>query len=208
MKILKTTLIVLAVIAALLVVIGLFLPSDFKAERSAVIDAPQDELFEQINDVKNWNNWNAWNKIDSNWKVTYSDNTIGEGASYSWKSEDKNVGNGKVIITKSEAMSIVEGTMEFEGMDPAKIYHTLEPQDGGGVKVTFGINSDVGGNIFLKYMFNMFGDKMVGDNYEKSLKDLEEYVKNNPKQKEPLATPVITEGDSTQNQEITTDPVQ
>lgn len=202
MKILKTILIVLAVLAAIFVIVGLLLPSEFKSERSLVIDAPQDELFEQINDVKSWNNWNAWNKMDTTWNVTYSENTVGEGAWYSWVSEDENVGSGKVTINKSEPMTNVEGTMEFAGMQPARIYHTLESQDGSGVKVIFGIDSDIGSNIFMKVVFYFFGDKMVGGNYEKSLKSLEKYVKNNPKPQEPVAEPMITEGDSTQNQEV------
>ncbi len=180
MKVLKVILIVLAVLAAILVIVGLLLPSDFNVERSKTIDAPQEELFAQVNDVKNWNNWNAWNKMDENWKVTYSDNTSGEGAWYSWVSEDENVGKGKVSITKSEPNSLVEGTMEFEGMKPANIYHKFEPQEDGKVKVTFGIKSDIGNNILMKYVFNLAGEKMVGDNYEKSLNDLEAYVKANP----------------------------
>lgn len=204
MKVLKIILIVLAVLAALFVIVGLLLPSKFKSERSAVINAPQDELFAQINDVKNWNNWNAWNKMDTAWNVTYSDNTVGEGAWYSWVSEDENVGKGKVTITKSEPMSNVEGTMEFAGMKPAKIYHTLEPQDGDGVKVTFGIDSEIGSNIFMKVVFYFFGDGMVGGNYEKSLKSLEEHVKNNPKPTEPVnIEPEMPENDSVAKRDAT-----
>lgn len=180
MKILKTILIVLAVLAALFVIVGLFLPSKFHVERSAVINASQEQLFDQVNDVKNWNNWNAWNKMDPDWKLTYSEATSGVGASYSWVSNNENVGKGKITITKSEPMSLVEATMEFEGMSPATIYHKFEPADGGGVKVIFGMDSDIGNNIIYKYIFNIGGDKMVGGNYEASLKSLEEYVKNNP----------------------------
>lgn len=204
MKILKPILIVLAVLAAIFVIVGLLLPSEFQSKRSAVINASQEELFEQINDVKNWNNWNAWNQMDSAWNVTYSDNTVGEGAWYSWVSEDENVGKGKVIITKSEPMTNVEGTMEFAGMNPAKIYHILEPQDGGNVKVTFGIDSEIGSNIFMKVVFYFFGDGMVGGNYEKSLKSLEEYVKNHPLPKEPVTIePEMPDNESIAKQDAT-----
>ena len=203
MKILKTILIVLVVLAALFVIVGLFLPSKFHVERSAVINAPQEQVFGQGNDVKNWNNWNAWNKMDPNWELTYSEATSGVGASYSWVSENENVGKGKVTITKSEPMNLVEATMEFEGMSPATIYHKFEPAEGGGVKVIFGMDSDIGNNILLKYIFNIGGDKMVGGNYDASLKNLEEYLKNNPpapiQTEEPIAT-----GDSTQNADSAT----
>lgn len=204
MKALKVILIVLVVLAAILVVVGLLLPSDFNVERSKVIDAPQEEIYAQVNDVKNWNNWNAWNKMDENWKVTYSEDTKGEGAWYSWVSEDENVGKGKVTITNTEPQSLIEGTMEFEGMNPANIYHKFEPQEDGKVKVTFGIKSDIGSNILMKYVFNLAGEKMVGGNYEKSLDDLAAYVKANPaKQEMQEIEPEMPDNDSIAKQDAT-----
>lgn len=179
MKVLKTVFIILIVLAALLVIVGLFMPSKFSSERSLVINAPQEQIFEQINNLKNWNNWNAWNRTDTNWQVTYSEALSGVGASYSWVSQNQEIGKGKVTITKSEPMAVVDGTMEFDGMNPAKIYHKLEPQEGG-IKVTMGIESELGNNILIKYMFGLWGDKMVGGNYEKSLQALSDYVKANP----------------------------
>lgn len=196
MKILKTFFIVLVVLAALFVIVGLFLPSKFHIERSAVISAPQEQLFEQVNDVKNWNNWSAWNKLDPNWKVTYSEATSGTGASFSWISENEQAGNGKITITKSEPFNSVEATMEFEGMNPATLYHKFEAVEGG-TKVTLGMNADIGSNIMAKYMLNIWGDKMVGGRYDESLKYMEEYIKNNPKQAAP--EPVIENTDSLNN---------
>jgi hypothetical protein len=185
MKIIKTIGIILVVLAALIVVVGLFMPSKFDAERSLVINAPQEQLFNEVNNLKNWNNWNAWNKIDPNWKVTYSEAEAGVGASYSWISDNSEVGVGKVTINKSEPMGLVEGTMEFDGMNPAKIYHTFEPVEGG-VKVTFGIHSDLGRNIIRKLFFGVMGNKVIGGNYDQSLANLSQYVKDNPaKQEEP-----------------------
>lgn len=203
MKILKTILIIFAVLAALFVIIGLFLPSKFSVERSIVIDAPQGELFEQVNDVKNWNNWSAWNQMDPDWKVTYSENTIGEGAWFSWVSKNQNVGNGKVTITNTDPNKLVEGTMQFEGMEPAQIYHKFEPVDGG-VKVTMSINSDIGSNILMKYVFNLKGDEMIGGSYSKSLENLKNYVTNNPKKTDTeVDVNVAVENDSIARQDAT-----
>jgi hypothetical protein len=198
MKILKTIGIILIVLAAIIVVVGLFMPSKFDAERSLVINAKQEQLFNEVNNLKNWDNWNAWNKMDPNWKVTYSDAVAGVGASYSWISEDSKVGKGKVTITKSEPISVVEGTMEFEGMNPAKIYHTFEAVDGG-VKVTFGIHSDLGKNIIRKLFFGILGQSMIGNKYEESLNNLSQYIKNIPAQQEPA--PVAPTNDSANNED-------
>lgn len=204
MKVLKNILIVFAVIAAITVIVGLFLPSEFKVEKSKIIDAPQEELFAQVNDVKNWNNWNAWNKIDPEWDVKYSGETKGTDAWYSWDSNDENVGSGKVTITKSEPNSVVEGTMQFGDMTPATIYHKFEPQDDGKVKVIFGIDSDIGNNILMKYVFNFFAKSGVSKNYEKSLDALEAYVLANPVPKEVVnIEPEKPENDSIAKQDAT-----
>lgn len=179
MKILKTIGIILAVLAAIFVIVGLLLPSKFHSERSLIIAAPQEQLFEQVNNVKNWNNWSVWNKMDPNWKVTYSPETVGVGAWYSWVSEMKDVGSGKITLTKAEPFSLVEAKMEFAGMEPATLIHKFEATDGG-IRVTFSMDADLGKNIITKYIFGLFGDKMLGDNYEKSLKNLQDYLKNAP----------------------------
>lgn len=196
MKVLKNIAIVLGVLVVLFVIVGFLLPSKFKVERSLVIKAPQDQLFDQINNLAAWNNWSAWNKMDPNMKVTYSDATAGVGAVFSWTSQNKDVGAGKITLTKSEPGTLVEGKMEFEGMPASTLINKLEAQDEG-VKVTMGMEGEVS-NILYRYMFTLFGEKMVGDQYDKSLKNLQEYVANNPPapKVETPAEPMIMEGDS------------
>src|SRR6266478_2042707 len=96
-KILKAILYIIGSLVVLVLVVGLFLPSNVHVERTKVLKSPPEAVFNQINDLKNWDNWMPWNKMDKNIQVTWNgDKTSGEGASYSWKS--KVVGNGKVII--------------------------------------------------------------------------------------------------------------
>lgn len=195
MKILKTIGIILAVLAAIFVIVGFLLPSKFHSERSLIIAAPQEQLFEQVNNVKNWDNWSVWNKMDPNWKVTFSPETSGVGAWYSWTSEMKEVGNGKISVTKSEPLNLVEAKMEFAGMEPATLNHKFEATDGG-IKVTFSMDADLGKNIMTKYFFALMGDKMLGGNYEKSLKSLQDYLKNAPA---PTPAPENSPSDSLPN---------
>ena len=178
MKVLKNIAIVLGVLVVLFVIVGFLLPSKFKVERSLVINAPQEQLFDQINNLASWNNWSAWNKMDPNMKVTYGDATAGVNAFYSWTSENGQVGNGKITLTKSEPGTLVEGKMESEGMPSSLLYNKLEAQEGG-VKVTMGMESEMK-NIIYRYMFTLFGEKMVGDKYDESLKNLQDYVAKNP----------------------------
>lgn len=196
MKIIKNIFIVLVILAALFVIVGLFLPSKFKVERALVINAPQEQIFEQVNSLKNWSNWSEWNKMDPNMKISYSEMEAGVGAYYSWVSQNTNIGKGKITTTKSEPVDYFEAIMEFEGMKPSTLYTKLEPTEGG-IKVIMGMNSDVGSNFITKYFFNLWGDAMVGGNYEKSLSNLEKYLKENPANQELITLPVNNVADST-----------
>lgn len=210
MKVIKTIGIVILVLVVLVVVVGLFLPSKMHVERSLVINAPQEQIFDQFNNLKNWDNWSAWNKMDPSWKTNYSENPIGANASYSWVSENSNVGKGKISITKSEVPTLVEAKMEFEGMEPALLVYKLEKVEQG-VKVTASIDGDMGKNPFKKVM-GLVMEKMVSKNYEKSLQDLSDYVKAHPApaaQPEQSAEPAEgqTSGDSA-TQTITEEPAK
>ena len=38
---------------------------------TVVVKSPPDAVYNQINDLKNWNNWMPWNKMDRNMQVTW-----------------------------------------------------------------------------------------------------------------------------------------
>ncbi len=60
MKILKRTLFVVGAILVLMAVVGLFLPSHARVERSTVIKAPAEQVFPHVNDLKQWAAWSPW----------------------------------------------------------------------------------------------------------------------------------------------------
>ena len=66
MKILKTILIVIVVLVALAAIVGMFMSSDVRVERSMEMKATPDALYNQVNNLKNWDNWMPWNKMDPN----------------------------------------------------------------------------------------------------------------------------------------------
>ena len=179
MKILKTIGIVLLSAVVLLLVISFFLPSHMHVERTRVIKAKPDAVFAQVNDLKNWMNWMPWNKKDPNMQIEWGSQTAGVGASYTWKSEHNEVGNGKMNISKSEPNALVETQMYFmESDEPATGTFKLEPTEGG-TKVTWSMDSDAGMNPMWKFMGLMM-DGMVGPDFEKGLEDLDRVAQANP----------------------------
>ena len=65
----------------------------FDVSKTKVIDAPAEVVYNNVKDFRNWEQWGPWMEEDTNMTITYAEKTEGEGASYSWKSEE--MGDGK-----------------------------------------------------------------------------------------------------------------
>jgi hypothetical protein len=132
MKTLKKIGIILLIIIGLFLVISLFLPSKVYVERSIVINAPVENVFEQVNTLKNWEKWSPWHEIDPNMGLKYEGPESGTGAQYSWTSEHKNVGNGRLVITNSAPYDSIVSEMYFmDSKEPSYGIYKFEKADGG-----------------------------------------------------------------------------
>jgi hypothetical protein len=100
MKILKRILFIVIGLVLLLAIIGLFLPKTSRLERSITIKSKAEVPFELINNLKEWEKWSPWNGMDTATVWVFSENYIGKDAYYTWSSENKNVGKGKMDFRK------------------------------------------------------------------------------------------------------------
>ena len=167
MRILKRILVGLAIFMALFFLIGSMLPTRYETERSIVISAPVEKVFDQVNDLKKNENWSPWIRADDTMKLEFGSQTTGQGAHYSWTSE--NSGSGKLAISKSVANERIETDIDFIEQGKASGYWKFEPS-GETVKVTWGFygeNEDVLGRYFGLMM-----DTLVGADFEKGLAEL------------------------------------
>jgi hypothetical protein len=165
---LKKILIGLAVILVIFLVVVSMQPGTFRVERRALVIAPPEIVFAQVNEFHNWEAWSPWAKLDPNAKMTYSETTSGTGASYAWEGNSK-VGAGKMTITDSRPAEYVAINLEF--LKPFKATNLTEfaftPIHGG----TMVVWSMSGKNNFIAKAMCMFMDmdKMVGGDFEKGL---------------------------------------
>jgi len=194
MKILKIFGIIVIVAVALLLIVGLLLPSTSHVERTISIEASPKAIFEETNNTKNLNNWSPWAKLDPETKYTFEGPEAGVGAKMSWISEHDQVGEGAQWIIESIENEKVTNQLEFgdfEGDFKASLI--LEPE-GDKTKVTWTYDADMGGNLIGKY-FGLFMDGMLGPFYEDGLSNLKEVAESKP-----VYTVEISEEDiSTQN---------
>lgn len=179
MRFLKGLLIAVVVIVVVLVAVGLFLPRTAHVERSAVINAPACTVFALTNSYKRFNEWSPWAKLDPDATYTYEGPAQGVGAKMSWSSTSKNVGSGTQEIVASEPFKLVKTTLDFGPQGTANGFFTLAPE-GDGTRLTWGFDTDLGGNLIARYM-GLLMDSMVGGDFEKGLASLKSLAEGLPK---------------------------
>jgi hypothetical protein len=169
------TLIVAALVIAVLVMVIAKRPSEFRISRSARMAAPAAEVFSQVNDLHNWENWSPWAKLDPEMKQVYSGPGSGTGASYTWAGNNK-IGEGSNTITESEPYQHVRMNLVF--LKPFKASNTVDfnlNSDGEATLVTWsmsGSNNFIGKAIGLV----MNCEKMVGSQFELGLQTMKSVV--------------------------------
>ncbi|MBN1651462.1 MAG: SRPBCC family protein [Bacteroidales bacterium] len=172
MKILKYLGIGLLVIVALVLLIALFVPKDVVYEKSILINAPIETVWENTNSLADMDKWNPWDEKDPTMSKGFmgTDGTI--GAMQSWDSEVKEVGKGTQTITNIEAPTLFETDLVF--LTPyeseAKAYVKLV-QEGAQTNVTWGFKSVMPYPMNITSLFvNM--ESMMGEDWNKGLTKL------------------------------------
>lgn len=169
----KVSIAILAVVAVILIV-GLFLPEKYHAQRSITISAEKTKIFNLVNDLREWKKWSPWLKADANMQLTFSDPTVGGGAWYSWKS--KEMGHGKLTITRSIANESIEFIINFQEQSEGRGYWHFKPS-GNNIEVTWGFNGDAGNNIIERYMGLMI-DMFMGPYFEEGLNSIKKLAES------------------------------
>ena len=160
MKIVKRILLGLLGLFALLLVIGLFLPSTWHVERSVAVAAPPEAIAPLIVDLRQWEQWAAWNNaMDPTMVTDYAGPPSGVGASMTWRGDE--MGQGTMVITKV-APGRVEYDMSLEEQGtPAHGQFILEAA-GGETTVTWIDEGDMGwfipGRYFIPALESMLGE--------------------------------------------------
>ena len=171
MKTLKTILIGLLALIVIFTLVSFTLPSPSPVERSTTIDSSADIIFQQVNDLKNWEQWSAWAAKDPSMEVIYGEKTEGEGGSYSWTGDV--VGSGEMKIVKSEPAKLLNTEIDFGFMGRGQGTWTFE-ENGGKTIVTWSMKSLPGSGLLANVIGRYFLafedlDPLVGPDFEQGL---------------------------------------
>jgi effector-binding domain-containing protein len=171
-KLLKFLLYLVGGLAILLVSLGIFAKKEYRIERSIDINAPQSEVYQQVQFFKNTLDWSPWMKLDPNVKssITGTDGSV--GSVYAWEG-NSDVGKGKQTIT-ALAPERIEWRLDFEEpmSSTSPVYMDVKPV-GNKTKVVWGFDFKP---TFPWNGLMMFTDvdKAIGTDYEKGLASLKQ----------------------------------
>ncbi len=174
MKTLKKVLLLVLLIPILLVLVSLFLPAQYRVERSIPINASPEAIFTNINTLKTWPEWTAWTvKRYPDMKIRFAGPESGPGATYEW--EGKTSGNRRLKLTGAEPNRRVDFELNFEQGKYVSRGSIVLAQVEDSVTATWSNEGDLGRNPVSRY-FGLFMDKLMGPDLEKGLQNLKQRV--------------------------------
>lgn len=190
MKVLKFSALILLVMFMILFVA---LPTTFYIKKEIIINQNTSAVFEQVNNLKNWQKWSPWQENDTNMVNTYEGPEEGIGSINHFKSESE--GNGRMQIMQSDENKFINIGLFFEGMEDGEnptmetSFSFLEMSENH-VQVTWTASDTIG--YFSPFRLILpFMTVKLGDTFEKGLKNLKKVCED---MKVPIVDVVLSEG--------------
>ena len=162
------------VLLGILVIIGAraaFIPGQFRVERSTVINAAPERVFDLINDFKNFSAWSPLERLDPNVRRSITGSPAGTGAIYAW-SGNSEAGAGRMEIVESTPSTRI--VMKLDVTAPFQSQSTAEfliRQEKGATRVTSAI---YGPSPFFSKFIQVFKsvDQRIGPDVERGLANM------------------------------------
>ncbi len=178
MKTLKKIFIGIIVLLVVLVIISFFLPKHVHVERTMVMNAAPEVVFNQVNTLKNWEKWSVWDRKDTTMQKKYEGPEAGINAKFSWDSQNKDLKTGSMTIKSSAPNDSISIELVFGERTPSiATFHFFK--DDKGTKVIWSMDMDMGMNPVAKY-FGLMMDKMIGPDFDKGLANIKDIVEKLP----------------------------
>jgi effector-binding domain-containing protein len=171
MKAVKIIVIVLVVILAIVLIPPIFMKGDVKIERSLVMKAQPEVIFEQVNCLQNWKSWNPWGEYAVNER--FEGPECGVGAKSMWDDEGS---TSSQTITESAEYEYIKTELLFMGTETVWTSFKFEPLTEG-TKVTWDFKADARYPIG-RWISTLFIVPEVGKSYEKGLATLNDFTKD------------------------------
>lgn len=151
---------------------------EFQVEQKEMMMVPQEVVFNEVNEFTSWKKWEPWSQEAEDMIINYGEKTSGEGASYSWSSEE--MGEGEIITEKSNPHTSIDQKITFKtpfGESTSDVYWEFNKQ-GDSTMVTWGMKGE---QSFMEKAAFIFQDEsiteMMQPMFKKGLNNLEEVLR-------------------------------
>jgi len=179
MSLIKKIVLGLAIFLLLVAAVGLlFFSGHIEIRRSVTINRPVADVFDYLNNLKNYNQWSPWYQLDTTAAYTFSGPSSGTGATMSWESKNEQVGSGSLTYTDVVLQQSIKHDLNFMENGVAKGEYLLSP-DGNGTQVTWVFSFEAGANPLLRIMGSLMKD-VVGEDFEKGLARMQSILDTAP----------------------------
>ncbi|MDZ4667498.1 MAG: SRPBCC family protein [bacterium] len=170
MKILKTILIGIGSLIALVLIVALFLEKDYAVSREISINKPKQEVFDYVKLLKNQDNFSKWASMDPAMEKAYSgtDGTVGFVSA--WDSQNEDIGKGEQEIKKITEGEKIEYELRFiepfESKDAA--YFSTTAINDSTTLVKWGFDGHMAYPMNTMLLFMNF-EEMIGGDFQTGL---------------------------------------
>jgi effector-binding domain-containing protein len=152
---------------ALIILMAYLLPCKVEIERNATMNSSPKIVFSQINDLHNWEKWSKWHIDDTELKLRFINNGVGDSAGVIWESSHLKIDRGRLTIFESEPYSLIHAKIEFPDRRPAEMKFSLQKK-GEETELNWILVCDVGYNPFARWA-GLLKNKIVGPALQESL---------------------------------------
>ncbi len=147
------------------------LPQKIHIEREAVIQAGPTTLYELASSNSGFQKFNPYKSVDPNLKIEFFGPDVGIGSGFSFDGKD---GKGTQTISALESNKSVTMQIDLGAKGtPTQTFNFDKVATG--TRVVWGLDADFGNNPIGR-IIGLFMDKMMGETFERGLKNLSEAV--------------------------------
>jgi len=159
-----TILYIILAIVAIILIIPLFISKDMNYEKSILINAPINKVWDNVSNLTAMDQWSPWNSKDPDMErsLTGADGEV--GAKQSWVSDKKDVGEGSQTIVGVDKPNQLSTKLEFikPFKSEADAYVKLK-ESGTGTSATWGFESQMAYPMNIMKLFMNFEKNMDKD---------------------------------------------
>ena len=155
-------------LAALVLIVPLFLPTSYNIERTIEFQTERANIFARIVNLQGWKEWDPWYAMEPDAQYSFEGTPGVVGSTASWAG--KKIGTGKQTLTKVVQPEYIETQLEFEGESSAATGYWKFEEMENGTKVVWGMKGDL--DYPIGRIFGLFMEGMVGTQFDKGLSSL------------------------------------